>query len=115
MDRNPLPPCPRPTNCKRESHFYERDAARLFAASQQALAAMHPVRVLADEERLHVDAVFRVVLFKDDFSLRIEPHGSASILHVRSASRIGRRDFGVNAHRIERFLERLDAALEEEG
>lgn len=108
---NPLPPCPRPGNCERESHAFETDADALFAAAQEALAAMDPVQVSLSAERRQVDAVFRVVFFKDDFTLRVEPEGGGSVLHLRSASRVGGNDFGVNKRRIERFLEQLSAAL----
>ncbi len=111
MDANPLPPCPHAGNCRRESHPFPLAPAALFAAAQEALAAMDPVHVALDADRMHVDAVFRVVFFKDDFALRVAEHEGGAVLHLRSASRVGRSDFGVNGRRIERFMEKLQAVI----
>ena len=48
--------------------------------------------------------------FIDDIVIRITPSGSGSRIDVRSASRLGRSDFGVNAARIETYLSALRAA-----
>ena len=45
--------------------------------------------------------------FKDDVVIRIQPVEAGSRMDVRSASRVGVGDLGVNAARIRRFLERL--------
>jgi uncharacterized protein (DUF1499 family) len=45
--------------------------------------------------------------FKDDIVVRIAPRGSGSIVDVRSKSRVGVSDLGVNANRIRRFLSEL--------
>jgi uncharacterized protein (DUF1499 family) len=37
--------------------------------------------------------------FVDDLELQVD--AAAQVIHVRSASRLGRRDFGVNRARIE--------------
>ncbi len=110
IDANPLAPCPNAGSCARTSTAFELDADALFAAAQEALASMNPVKVTASAEARRVDAVFRVVFFKDDFTLQVEPSGMGSVLHLRSASRVGNFDFGVNGRRIERFMEELDAA-----
>ena len=48
--------------------------------------------------------------FTDDVVVRIAPAGSGSRIDVRSVSRVGRGDFGVNAARISRYLAALRAA-----
>ena len=45
--------------------------------------------------------------FKDDVVIRIQPAEAGSRVDVRSASRVGVGDLGVNAARIRRFLEGL--------
>ena len=45
--------------------------------------------------------------FKDDVVIRIQPAEAGSRVDVRSTSRVGVGDLGVNAARIRRFLERL--------
>ena len=48
--------------------------------------------------------------FKDDVVVRIRPEGAGSRVDVRSLSRVGRSDLGLNAKRIRRYLERLRSA-----
>jgi len=40
----------------------------------------------------------------------VRPEGAGSRVDVRSLSRVGRGDLGMNAKRIRRFLERLRSA-----
>ena len=48
--------------------------------------------------------------FKDDVVIRITPQGSGSRVDVRSLSRIGQSDVGVNAKRIRAYVSKLKAA-----
>jgi uncharacterized protein (DUF1499 family) len=48
--------------------------------------------------------------FKDDVVIRIKPAGGGSRVDMRSVSRVGRSDLGVNARRIREFLRQLTAA-----
>jgi len=41
----------------------------------------------------------RFFRFVDDLELRLDPN--AGKIHIRSSSRVGRSDFGVNARRVE--------------
>lgn len=43
--------------------------------------------------------------FKDDLVVRVRSEDSGSVVDVRSVSRVGQSDIGVNAARIENFLE----------
>ena len=54
----------------------------------------------------HIEATATSVIFgfKDDIVIRIAPKNSGSKIDMRSASRLGRSDLGVNAARIEAFL-----------
>jgi hypothetical protein len=47
--------------------------------------------------------------FKDDIVVRIAPEGDGSRIDVRSTSRVGKGDLGVNAQRITDFLDALKA------
>jgi uncharacterized protein (DUF1499 family) len=47
--------------------------------------------------------------FKDDIVIRIAAAGSGSRVDVRSLSRVGKSDFGVNAKRIRKYLRQLAA------
>ncbi len=58
-----------------------------------------------DPQRLTIDARDSSFLFKfvDDIVIRVKPDGSASVVDLRSKSRDGRGDLGVNAARIVEF------------
>jgi uncharacterized protein (DUF1499 family) len=54
-----------------------------------------------------------VMGFDDDIAVRLRPLAGQTRIDVRSASRNGRHDFGVNAKRIRQFAEELQAGLNE--
>lgn len=85
------------------------DAVALFRQAESALFSMHPasVEALPDTSfRLH--AVFRVFLFEDDVDLAVVPHADGAVLYLRSASRVGQGDLGVNGRRVHRFWKALE-------
>ena len=43
-----------------------------------------------------------------DLALTVEPHEEGTALHIRSASRKGYSDFGVNRRRVKRFFAELE-------
>lgn len=49
----------------------------------------------------------RIFRFVDDVDFRFDDE--ARLIHFRSASRLGRRDFGVNRERMEEIRRRYDA------
>ena len=53
--------------------------------------------------------------FTDDIVIRIIPSASGSRIDLRSSSRVGRSDFGVNAARVERYLSALRATTGDLG
>lgn len=91
--------------------MFTADPNVLFGAVQSTLSSMGPVKMNVEPSDRSVHTVFRVALFlKDDVDVVIVPHGAGSdqsALHVRSASRVGRMDFGVNRRRVDRFFQRL--------
>jgi uncharacterized protein (DUF1499 family) len=76
---------------------------------------MGPVSMNVRPMDRSVHTVFRVaLLFKDDVDVAIRPDGPTggrSMLYIRSASRVGKSDLGVNRRRVERFFRRLDERL----
>ncbi len=81
-------------------------AARLAEAEGWKVAVSDPARG-------HVEATASVsyIRFKDDVVIRVtpSPDGAGSRVDMRSVSRVGVSDFGVNAKRIEAFLKALAA------
>jgi uncharacterized protein (DUF1499 family) len=57
---------------------------------------------------LYVQFMTRWLKFVDDTEFWLSP--TEGVIHVRSASRIGRKDFGVNRARIDAIRARLSAA-----
>ncbi|WP_082788440.1 DUF1499 domain-containing protein [Sphingorhabdus sp. M41] len=66
---------------------------------------------VADPATGHFEATASVsyIRFKDDVVLRVVPteDGASSIVDMRSVSRVGVSDLGVNAKRVRSFLDRL--------
>ncbi len=75
----------------------------------RALLATWPgaVVVTARDDYLHAEFTTSVLKFTDDVEFWLDP--AAGVVQVRSASRIGRGDFGANRKRIEALRARLDA------
>jgi len=62
-----------------------------------------------------IEAIARSPLFgfADDIALRVRPLASQTRIDLRSVSRVGRQDFGANAHHCERFAAAVQDALQE--
>jgi len=103
-----LAPCKRSPNCvssqadpSDEEHYI---APIAFAGSMQSLRAAIaelPLATIIVAEGDYLYAEFRtpILRFVDD----VEFLKAADLLHVRSASRLGRRDFKANRHRVEQL------------
>ncbi|MEZ4702409.1 MAG: DUF1499 domain-containing protein [Rhodothermales bacterium] len=104
-----MPPCPETPNCARESASFPVAPDTLRARARAALEAMGPGSIeVTDEGAFH--AVFRVVIFLDDVHVAVAPDSAGSTLTIRSASRVGHSDLGVNARRVRRFWSILKAS-----
>jgi uncharacterized protein (DUF1499 family) len=86
--------------------------AQAFARAERAARAMGWEIVDAAPADLRIEATDTTLLFgfKDDIVIRIAAAGSGSRVDVRSLSRVGKSDFGVNANRIRKFLRQLAGA-----
>jgi len=115
-----LAPCPRSPNCVASqgdpadaTHYvapigFKGDARAAWRALRETVAASERVKIVSEQDGyLHAEFATKVVGFVDDVELLLDP--PARVIHVRSASRLGRRDFGVNRARIEALRARLAA------
>jgi uncharacterized protein (DUF1499 family) len=86
--------------------------AQAFARAEHAARAMGWEIVAVAPADLRIEATDTTLLFgfKDDIVIRIAAAGSGSRVDVRSLSRVGKSDFGVNADRIRKFLRQLASA-----
>ena len=80
-----------------------------FSAIEKAVAGMRGATVVRREAG-YLYAEYRTPLlrFVDDLELLYDAR--AGLVHVRSASRLGRRDFGVNRRRVEALRALVSAA-----
>jgi uncharacterized protein (DUF1499 family) len=85
------------------------DGAATLAALRRIVEAMPGAKVVKSEpDYLYVQFKTRVLGFVDDTEFWLEP--GAGVVQVRSASRVGRQDFGVNRARVEAIRAQLAAA-----
>lgn len=56
-------------------------------------------------------ATTRILRFKDDVTITISREGDATVVNIRSASRVGKGDFGANARRIEKLQAEIASRL----
>lgn len=114
LDESPLPACPGTPNCVHEVHAYNILPSELADVVEQALRALSPIsfdRGIIDTHTMH--AVYRAGFFKDDVDVSILYHNGGSHLYIRSASRVGRNDLGVNKRRLRCIIEALNERLKE--
>jgi uncharacterized protein (DUF1499 family) len=84
------------------------DGAATIAKLKALIEAMGGAKVVESQPGyLHVQFSTKLMKFTDDAEFWFDP--AAQVIHVRSASRVGRRDFGVNRQRIEAIRARLAA------
>lgn len=77
---------------------------------RQIVARMKGSRIISqDKAYLYAEYRSRLMGFVDDVEFSVLEN--AGVIHVRSASRLGRRDFGVNRTRVESIRAQLAAAL----
>ena len=114
---NPLPLCPDTPNCERTARPYDIPPDTLFVAAQRALEALGPItlRLPDSPSGRRAEAVYRVALvFKDDVDVAVRTRDDGgSVLYVRSASRVGHSDLGVNRRRVRNLLETMEKILHE--
>ncbi len=85
-----------------------------FDAARSALTAMGLEIIDADPSEGRLEATDTSLLFgfKDDLVVRVTGTAEGTRIDVRSQSRMGRSDLGVNAKRVRTFLRELGARLE---
>jgi len=116
MDHQLLP-CPNKPNCvsslsKASPHYIE---PLTFPGNNNGEGMQRLARLLRslvrvsiqyqDDHYIHAVCHSRVFRFKDDLEFRYDEH--MAVCHVRSASRSGYYDFGVNRSRLEKIRQLL--------
>lgn len=110
-----LTPCPASPNCistagTDQQHRIEPpegDAAANFSRLRQQVAADKNARIVTENKSyLHAEYRSRLLGFTDDLEVLVD--SGQNKLQLRSASRLGYSDFGVNRKRMESLLKSLE-------
>lgn len=115
-----LPLCPNTPNCVSSlaadtDHFIspfkiKGQPEATFAAMKTALLQQSRTAITqSTPESLHAEATSLIFRFVDDIDAILD--AEAGVIHIRSASRVGYSDLGVNRRRVEA----LRAALQQAG
>jgi len=96
---------------------YDSPPAKIFDVALAAAKDMgwEIVAAVPGEGRIEATDTTFLYHFKDDVVVRVAADGTGTRIDVRSLSRVGRSDFGVNAERIEKYLAALHERMEAAG
>lgn len=114
-----LTPCPNTPNCvcsqssdavhKIEPLTYNSTPEQAFAELKRLIQSLPRTKIITEsEDYLHVEFTLPIVGFVDDVEFYLERN--ANVIHVRSASRVGMSDLGVNRRRIETIRTKYTSA-----
>ena len=112
-----LTPCPKTPNCvsslaKDKKHFVEPIPYKgeNAAAQHGLLEILHSFKrarlVTIEENYIHAEFVSSVFRFVDDVEFYLDD--AVKMIQVKSASRTGYSDFGVNRRRVEMIRKKLE-------
>ena len=107
-----LAACPGSPNCVSSDAADNAHAVAPFQLTSSPQEGWRALRIVIDglpratiisslDDYLHVECTSAVFGFVDDLELHLRP--SEKLIAVRSASRLGRSDFGVNRKRVEQL------------
>ena len=118
-----LSPCPASPNCfcteyvSDNSHYTspveyaEEHSSSIQQAIESAILAGGGRIISTQPNYLAASYHSSIFRYVDDFEVRIDT--TSQLIHIRSASRVGRSDLGANLKRIERFKQLLSIQLEQ--
>jgi uncharacterized protein (DUF1499 family) len=112
-----LAPCPATPNCvssqATDDHQiaplpYAGDATVAVAKLKQAIVALPGSAIITESDQyIYAEFTSKLMGFVDDVEFYLDD--AARVIHVRSASRLGESDLGVNAKRVEAIRTALAA------
>ncbi|MBS1256854.1 MAG: hypothetical protein MAG581_02682 [Deltaproteobacteria bacterium] len=117
LKNNLLAPCPKTPNCVSSQTndlrhqiapiTYEGSLGLAKERLNQVILSMRDTKIITqNHEYWHVEFTTLLLRFIDDVEIYFEE--SKAVIHVRSASRLGYWDLGVNRRRVERIRSRFE-------
>ena len=111
-----LTPCPNTPNCVNsqssdtehsiEPLTYNSTTAEAMADLKSAIQAMKKTKIITENKNyLYAEFTSAIMGFVDDVEFYLDE--DAKLIHVRSASRLGQSDLGVNRKRVETIRTKL--------
>jgi uncharacterized protein (DUF1499 family) len=86
---------------------FRGSADEAMAAAKDAVQSMERATIVREApDYLYAEFKSRLLGYVDDLELHFDR--GAGLFHVRSASRLGRRDFGVNRNRVEALRRKME-------
>ncbi len=96
-------------------HYYSADPKRVYAEAVETTGDVERMEIVETDEGAMVITATRTTKllgFVDDMTITISPVTEfVTEVNVRSASRVGKGDFGQNARNIRAYLAALDGRL----
>lgn len=112
-----LAPCPQTPNCvcsqsldthKIEPLTYSSTPTEAFADLKRVIQNLERTEIISETDNyLYVEFTSAIMRFVDDVEFYLDDR--AKVIHVRSASRLGQSDLGVNRKRVESIRTKLQA------
>ena len=119
----PLDPCPNTPNCVNSERFNGKSSIKPLQVSSSFLKSWQALQRVLQEEGgrietlsdtfLHATFRSRIFRFVDDVTCRLDQ--ANKLIHIRSASRLGYSDLGVNRKRVERIRSIYKRLLDRPG
>jgi uncharacterized protein (DUF1499 family) len=107
---NPLEPCPSTPNCFLATYEFNSIDIMGFMGSVTATVSAERTSDTVSQTRNTLHATYTIPVFGwiDDLNIEVNtsPNGKM-LLHIRSASRDGTWDLGVNKRRVHRIVRKL--------
>jgi uncharacterized protein (DUF1499 family) len=94
---------------------YHARREQVFDAALRAVKTLSRWTVVSsrpEQGEIRAEARTRLFRFVDDVAIRVEEQAGTAVVNVRSASRIGRGDFGQNARNVRAFFAELERQMQ---
>lgn len=110
LSNSPFDSCESSLNCVHLAYVFDIPPSSLASATLKALQENKHLDSLTEGTN-RFDAVFNAWQYKDDVQIAIELDDEGSVLFIRSESREGTYDLGVNKRRVKGIINAIEKQL----